>query len=220
LILRQIFWAATAPVANHEIDFGRDSQFSWAFHASSLGNEVTPTRGDEAFIVESGLFTSTAHAAVVYLFAYFILNPTDSVARYFLLDSLLRAASGPWLPNQYASSFLLDTAVTGYEAIITSRDSHCGVADKLPEPYAPELHQRRRKEPMDYRTASRSDAWVKCGTFSGPQWESLLPPQEALAALSPPPNPRHRIRRRHGPKLRLPIPALPHIGSEGRAFVP
>jgi pimeloyl-ACP methyl ester carboxylesterase len=109
-----------SPVANDEVDFARDSEFSWAFHASSFGNDFTPTTADEAFIVNSGLNIASAHSAVVFLFAYFVLHPEDPSAQLFLVSSLLSAAAGPWLPNQYASSFFGDQGVAGYEAVITT----------------------------------------------------------------------------------------------------
>ena len=40
------------PTAFDEVDFARDSFFSWSFHSSSLGNEYTPATADESFIVE------------------------------------------------------------------------------------------------------------------------------------------------------------------------
>src|SRR6185295_15985755 len=58
------------PTANDEVDFARDSFFSWSFHSSSLGNEYTPATADESFIVNSGASASDAHANVVFLFAY------------------------------------------------------------------------------------------------------------------------------------------------------
>jgi pimeloyl-ACP methyl ester carboxylesterase len=103
-----------------EVDFARDSLFSWSFHSSSLGNDFTPTTADESFIVDSGLESVPAHSAVVFLFSYFLLNPDDPISRYFLAPLLLAATSGPWVPDQYASFFAGDVGVRGYEGIITT----------------------------------------------------------------------------------------------------
>ncbi|MBI3879675.1 MAG: DVUA0089 family protein, partial [Verrucomicrobia bacterium] len=111
------------PVSNNEVNFARDSQFSWSFHASSLGNEYTPATADAAFIVESGTDSLTAHGNVVFLFAYLLSNPNDVVGRFFLLTYLLNATPGPWLPNQFVSSFLLDDPVQGYEAVIETANA-------------------------------------------------------------------------------------------------
>ncbi|MBI3869179.1 MAG: DVUA0089 family protein [Verrucomicrobia bacterium] len=111
------------PTANDEIDFNRDSFFSWSFHSSSAGNEFTPATADEAFIVESGLNTLSAHGNVVFLFAYMILHPDEMISHFFRLSALLTGTPGPWVPDQFTSSFLLDAPVTGYEAKLTSKDS-------------------------------------------------------------------------------------------------
>jgi pimeloyl-ACP methyl ester carboxylesterase len=107
-----------SPVANDEVDFGRDSFFSWSFHSSSLGNDYVPATADEAFIVDSDANAIDAHGNVVFLFAYMLLNPTDPVSQYFLLSSLLAGTFGPWLPDQYTSSFFGDQGIKGYEAVI------------------------------------------------------------------------------------------------------
>ena len=106
------------PVANDEVNFARDSFFSWSFHSSSAGNEYTPATADESFIVNSGATTPDAHGNVLFLFAYFLLHPTDIVSQYFLLTDLLNGTLGPWLPNQFVSSFAGDDPVQGYEAVI------------------------------------------------------------------------------------------------------
>lgn len=110
------------PVTNNEVDFMRDSRWSWAFHSSSLGNEYTPARAHEAFIVDSGLNALSAHGAVVDLFAYMIMHPNDPSSALFGLDDLLDMAYGPWVLDQYASFFAADAPVFGYEAIITDPD--------------------------------------------------------------------------------------------------
>lgn len=109
------------PVA--EVNFALYSLYSWAFHSSSLGNEYTPATADEAFIVESGVDSLTAHGNVILLFSYLLSNPSDVVGQYFLLNNLLSATSGPWRANQYVSSFLFDAPVQGYEGIIQTTDA-------------------------------------------------------------------------------------------------
>jgi len=111
------------PDSNDEVNFARDSMFSWSFHSSSLGNAHTPTTADEAFLVESSADSVTAHGNVVFLFAYMLLHPEDIVSRYFLITLLLSGAEGPWLPDQYESSFPGDTPIKGYEAVIGTADN-------------------------------------------------------------------------------------------------
>lgn len=112
-----------SPSTDGEIDFARDSLFSWSFHSSSAGNEHTPTTADEAFIVESDATTSDAHGNVVFLFAYMLLNPSDPVSQFFLLTFLLNGTFGPWLPDEFESLFAADDRVKGYEAIIDTTDN-------------------------------------------------------------------------------------------------
>jgi len=38
-----------------QINFARDSQYSWAFHSSILGSEYTSTSADESFVVDTDL---------------------------------------------------------------------------------------------------------------------------------------------------------------------
>jgi pimeloyl-ACP methyl ester carboxylesterase len=106
-----------------EVDFARDSQFSWSFHSSTAGNDYIPTTADEAFIVESGSNILSAHGDVVFLFAYLITHPSDPWAQYFWLNWLLTGTTGPWVPDQFASYFTGDQQVKGYEAIITTGTS-------------------------------------------------------------------------------------------------
>ena len=87
-----------SPETPGEIDFSRDSLFSWAFHSDGIaGSNVTPPTSDEAFIV-----TNSNHGNVVFLLAYMLLHPTDVVGQYFLLNYLLLAQQGPWaLPAHF-----------------------------------------------------------------------------------------------------------------------
>jgi pimeloyl-ACP methyl ester carboxylesterase len=110
------------PVANGEIDFARHAAWSWAFHASSAGNEYVPVRAHEAFIVDSGLSIADAHSRVVLLFAYMISHQLDPLSRLFGLQALLDDRYGPWALDVYSSYFWLDDAVRGYEAIIVDPD--------------------------------------------------------------------------------------------------
>ena len=111
------------PDANDEVNFARDSLFSWSFHSSSLGNAYTPTTADEAFIVDSSADAITAHGNVVFLFAYMLLHPEDIVSRYFLITFLLSGTEGPWVPDEYESSFPGDPAIKAYEAVIGTADN-------------------------------------------------------------------------------------------------
>jgi pimeloyl-ACP methyl ester carboxylesterase len=111
------------PTAAGEVDFARDSFFSWSFHSSSLGNEYTPATADESFIVNSDANAISAHGNVVFLFAYMLLHPEDMVGRFFLLNLLVNGTLGPWLPNQFAPTFAGDDPVQEYEAIINTTDN-------------------------------------------------------------------------------------------------
>jgi pimeloyl-ACP methyl ester carboxylesterase len=111
------------PDANDEVNFARDSLFSWSFHSSSLGNAYTPTTADEAFLVDSSADAITAHGNVVFLFAYMLLHPEDIVSQYFLMTLLLNGTEGPWLPDQYEASFPGDAPIKGYEAVIGTADN-------------------------------------------------------------------------------------------------
>ncbi len=111
------------PEANDEVNFARDSLFSWSFHSSSLGSAYTPTTADEAFLVDSSADAVTAHGNVDFLFAYMLLHPEDIVSQYFLITLLLSGTEGPWLPDQYESAFPGDEAIKGYEAVIGTSDN-------------------------------------------------------------------------------------------------
>jgi pimeloyl-ACP methyl ester carboxylesterase len=111
------------PVSNDEVNFARDSLFSWSFHSSVLGNEYTPTTADEAFLIDSAADAITAHGNVVLLFAFMLLHPDDPVSQYFLLSLFLSGASGPWLPDEYESFFAADDSVRGYEAVISTTEN-------------------------------------------------------------------------------------------------
>ncbi len=103
------------PVSNNEVNFARDSAFSWSFHASDLGNDITPLTSDESFFVGN-----SGHGDVVFLFAFMLANPTDPVGQYFLLNYLLSATLGPWLPNQFTSPINGESSILGYEAVIAA----------------------------------------------------------------------------------------------------
>ncbi|MCK9420319.1 MAG: DUF1566 domain-containing protein [Nitrospirae bacterium] len=104
-----------------QINFAAHSQFSWAFHSSSLGAASTPPTADEAFVVKTGLGWVDAHSAVVNLFSYMVENPTIGVSQFFQLDRLLLHTPGPWVPNKYFTEFPFpENRTGGYEGIITA----------------------------------------------------------------------------------------------------
>lgn len=105
-----------------EIDFGRQSDFSWAFRSSPLGSSKTANTADESFdtIVGGDAWLSSprsqsAHSNIVELFTVMvqanISTPTgpgqpDPVSRRFSLARLLddpASRTTPWLTN--ASGF-------------------------------------------------------------------------------------------------------------------
>ncbi len=86
-----------------EINFAAHSKFSWAFHSSNiLGNEVTPTSADEAFVVDMNLFLDPLgdHVNIRELFAYMISNP-GGVSDYFSLNRLKNHVLGLWKKDQF-----------------------------------------------------------------------------------------------------------------------
>jgi pimeloyl-ACP methyl ester carboxylesterase len=112
------------PNAPGEINFDRDSEFSWAFFSRdgavffvTPGDEETPTTADEAFVV-----TDSDHGSIVFLFAHMEDPDTsaDSVSQLFQLDRLLDHTPGPWVPNQF--DYDANLVPGGYEAVITTID--------------------------------------------------------------------------------------------------
>ena len=73
--------------------------------------------------MDSSADAITAHGNVVFLFAYMLLHPEDIVSQYFLITLLLSGTEGPWVPDQYESSFPGDAAIRGYEAVIGTADN-------------------------------------------------------------------------------------------------
>jgi len=102
-----------------EINFARDSIYSWAFFSRdggvlgiTGGDPQTPTSADEAIVV-----TNSEHSQMWNLVPSMLEIPTGPVARYFKISRLLNHIPGPWSPNRYSSNAGTGTA---YEAIITA----------------------------------------------------------------------------------------------------
>ena len=118
----------TADNGGREVDFARNSRFSWAFHSSDLGSDITPTTAHEAFAVNTGGTLVNAHIWVHNVFNY-MLTHTDPVDQRFTLARLLDQSNGsrtlgPWIPDSYSVTFgigcPLKCPVSGYEGIITT----------------------------------------------------------------------------------------------------
>ena len=107
------------PVSNGNVNFSRNTDWSWAFHSSSLGNEYTPVTASEAFIFDSGLWPKGAHSLPLKAFAQMIMNPQDSLNFLFSIDNLLDKTYGPWVSDKKSSFFFFDDVVPGYEAVIS-----------------------------------------------------------------------------------------------------
>jgi len=108
------------PLSNGNVNFSRNTDWSWAFHSSSLGNEYTPVTASEAFIFDSGLWwPPTAHSLPLKAFAQMIMNPQDSLNYFFSIDNLLDKTYGPWVLDKKSSFFFFDKSVDGYEAVIS-----------------------------------------------------------------------------------------------------
>ncbi len=101
------------------VDFSK-ARYSWAFHSSLDGSAITPTRANEAIIVDTGLdlIDGSAHNIVVNLVAN-MLGASDAISGNFQLDRLLNYQAGPWLPDQFHAHFsegIWEDPVGGYEA--------------------------------------------------------------------------------------------------------
>jgi pimeloyl-ACP methyl ester carboxylesterase len=107
------------PVSNGNVNFSRNTDWSWAFHSSSLGNEYTPVTASEAFIFDSGLWPKGAHSLPLKAFAQMIMNPQDPLNFLFSIDNLLDKTYGPWVSDKKSSFFFFDDVVPGYEAVIS-----------------------------------------------------------------------------------------------------
>jgi pimeloyl-ACP methyl ester carboxylesterase len=107
------------PDENDQVNFARDSNFSWSFHSSNLGSDKTPFTADEEFLV-TGLDPVTAHGDVLFFFSFLLSNPNDPISQYFFLSFLLNETYGSWIPDQYTSPFLSDDVIYGYEADIVA----------------------------------------------------------------------------------------------------
>jgi pimeloyl-ACP methyl ester carboxylesterase len=116
-----------------QINFARDSKFSWAFHTSLDGSELTPTSAHESFVVDTGLdliLPPDAHDAAVNFFSYVLEHSTDNIGAtipLFQLQRLLTHTAGPWVPDQCTTLPFLDVlwdiwedVVPGYEAVIST----------------------------------------------------------------------------------------------------
>ena len=107
------------PVSNGNVNFSRNTDWSWAFHSSSLGNEYTPVTASEAFIFDSGLWPKGAHSLPLKAFAQMIMNPQDPLNVLFSIDNFLDKTYGPWVLDKKSSFFFFDDVVPGYEAVIS-----------------------------------------------------------------------------------------------------
>jgi hypothetical protein len=113
-----------APEDNDEVNFARDSNFSWSFHSSNFGSDQTPFTADEEFLV-TGLDPLTAHGDVLFLFAFLLDNRSNPFSQDFFLSFLLGGTYGPWIPDQFTSTFTSDALYYGYEAdLIADPISH------------------------------------------------------------------------------------------------
>lgn len=77
------------------VNFAAHSAFSWAFHASPLGNPTTPQTADETIRV-----LNSDHSKVVTLFANMI-KTNNRVSDRFLLTRLLNGGAGLWVQNEF-----------------------------------------------------------------------------------------------------------------------
>jgi hypothetical protein len=107
-----------------EIDFARNSRFSWAFHSSDLGSGTTPATAHEAFGVDTGGGLGDAHGWVHDVFINMLTN-LNQVSQRFTLARLLDQSTGsrtlgPWDPDRYQHSFDINPGPRCYEAILAT----------------------------------------------------------------------------------------------------
>jgi|GEM_PF-3409669 len=112
------------PLARGEVDFARNSKFSWAFYAQGVvfGSATTAGTADESFLV-----TSSDHSKVVNVIANLFslaIVPTArpaTLGRQFSFDRLLvsHTPNPAWRPNSYNSSGRRVSRGT-FEAVITA----------------------------------------------------------------------------------------------------
>jgi hypothetical protein len=122
-----VYYNPDSPTADGglpEIDFARNSRFSWAFHSSELGSGSTPPTAHEAFGVNTGGGPSDAHSWVHDVFIN-MLTTSNPVSQRFTLARLLDQSAGsrtlgPWDPNRYSIHFGIDPFVGGYEGVLTT----------------------------------------------------------------------------------------------------
>lgn len=113
-----------------QVNFARNSMFSWAFHSSTFGSGESPVTADETFVVKGGQYSRSAHNDAVFLFAYLLAHPTDLVGQYFLLTRLLAGILGPWIPDQFFTQFLGETRTGGYEGEIVTDGTGIGLVPR------------------------------------------------------------------------------------------
>lgn len=112
------------PTATGEVDFARNSNYSWSFYANggSFGTATTARTADEAIVVNG-----SDHSKLVNVFAslvsYSYAASTASAAQVgsaFQLDRLLNATpSSLWVANQYDSAGRR-SSVGPFEAVVTA----------------------------------------------------------------------------------------------------
>ena len=109
---------------NRELDFSRNSRFSWAFHSSDYGSAITPTTAHEAIAVVIDGTIADQHGRVINIFTHMLRN-RNQVSQRFTLDRLLDASNtrsrGPWIPDSASIKLEWEAlSVDGYEGYITA----------------------------------------------------------------------------------------------------
>jgi pimeloyl-ACP methyl ester carboxylesterase len=107
---------------NSHIIFSNVAEFSWAFHTSALGSEITPATAHESFVMPHDHIIPSVgeHSHATDIFVSMLRNPSGGVSQRFRLDRLLSHTPGPWCPDRYTSHAEPQggTGQPGYEAII------------------------------------------------------------------------------------------------------
>jgi len=128
------YWGGSYnPTASGEVNFARNSRFSWAFYAygGSLGSATTASTADESFVVKS-----TDHSKLVNAVANLvsIINARPAarqideqfVTQAGELRLLVGIPHPSWIPNSYSSSGKRSATGT-FEAVITATRDKLGV---------------------------------------------------------------------------------------------
>ena len=105
-----------------KVDFRQVSQFSWAFHTSGYGSDITAATAARSFVIPHDYLVPSAsdHARAANVFASMLSSLNGGVSQLFRLQRLLDHTPGPWCLDRYTSHAEPQGGAgePGYDAII------------------------------------------------------------------------------------------------------